>query len=147
MSPTPAKAQAQSFAQLASRAVVITPNENILLKREHILGQQNPSGGLFSSIEAQGIHRSGMHKVGPLTLCWAAVLLVFLAAQSAKSQPVTWTWMNGTGSATPNPFFGPQGVYGRRNEPGARQYAASWIDEQNRELYLWGGQDRLSQCM
>jgi hypothetical protein len=48
--------------------------------------------------------------------------------------------MNGTGTQYPAAFYGTQGEYGRRNEPGGRMSAAAWVDEENRELYMWAGQ-------
>jgi N-acetylneuraminic acid mutarotase len=48
-----------------------------------------------------------------------------------------WTWVNGSGEGVA-PAYGTQGVAAATNVPGARAYAASWMDASG-NLWLFGG--------
>lgn len=49
-----------------------------------------------------------------------------------------WTWISGTNTLNQYASYGTQGAFSATNYPGARDRAATWIDE-NQALWLFGG--------
>jgi hypothetical protein len=55
-----------------------------------------------------------------------------------KFDGTNWTWVSGSSTANQVGDYGSQGVATASNVPGARKYAASWIDASS-NLWLFGG--------
>jgi N-acetylneuraminic acid mutarotase len=55
--------------------------------------------------------------------------------------PITgnWTWVSGSSTVSAPAVYGSEGVPATTNVPGARMYAVSWIDKNNK-LWLFGGE-------
>jgi len=52
-----------------------------------------------------------------------------------------WTWMAGANVGSQNGIYGTKGAAAAANTPGARGYAANWVDSKG-NLWLFGGQGR-----
>lgn len=57
-----------------------------------------------------------------------------------KYDPVTrmWTWVKGDNIGAQTGIYGTKGIPGINNNPGSRELAAAWVDE-NDQLWLFGG--------
>jgi N-acetylneuraminic acid mutarotase len=64
------------------------------------------------------------------------VILLLLASLSGKCQQ-NWTMIKGNAYELPNGYYSAAGVTDIRNNPGGREYAATW--SYNNKLYLFGG--------
>lgn len=50
-----------------------------------------------------------------------------------------WTWISGGNEDKQLGKYGMKGKQSKTNIPGSRQISASWIDDSDQKLYLFGG--------